>query len=487
MKNDIRSSGIGIVGNIPWGTHFCQFYQTKEDLIEIIIPYFKAGLENNEFCLWITSDIIGVEEAKKALAEFISDIDIYFKKGQMEIIPFNDFYSDEKILDSQKVLDDIINRANQALTDGYDGLRLTEDICSFKKEKLDNFNDYEERLNSVIGIYPIIALCTYSLEAYSSSSITDTIEIVLNHDFVLAKKKGKWEIIENSGQRNNTECKQPENALLESEERYRTLFNSMSEGFAIQEIVYNDKKAPVDLKFIDVNPAYERFIGLKRADVIGRLRNDLFTVADPYWLEKYNNVVLTGESTHFENYSKAVGRYFEVYVFPIKPPRFGVIFLDITNRKQLENSLKIKEQHLDDLLNSIQDVFFELDREWRFTYINQHASHIVNSEPEELIGESIWEKFPFMAGSKLRGSVQESNGHSPANHSRARLDPKSMERSQCHPSVAGISVFWGVLPTRAGREGAGRERATYRETLRTTKRALPFTSQKGPLSMLTSA
>ncbi|NLO29334.1 MAG: hypothetical protein GX120_02190, partial [Methanosarcina mazei] len=67
MKGQNRESGIDAIGDIPWGTHFCQFYQTKEDLIEIFIPYFKAGLENNELCLWITSDPLGVEDAKEAL------------------------------------------------------------------------------------------------------------------------------------------------------------------------------------------------------------------------------------------------------------------------------------------------------------------------------------------------------------------------------------------------------------------------------------
>jgi len=46
MNKNLRSSGIDIIGDVPWGTHFCQFYQTKEDLMDILVPYFKAGLEN---------------------------------------------------------------------------------------------------------------------------------------------------------------------------------------------------------------------------------------------------------------------------------------------------------------------------------------------------------------------------------------------------------------------------------------------------------
>ena len=82
MKNNIRSSGIGVVGNIPWGTHFSQFYQTKEDLIEIIIPYFRAGLENNEFCIWVTSESFELEDAKRILENDVPDFNTCLKKGK---------------------------------------------------------------------------------------------------------------------------------------------------------------------------------------------------------------------------------------------------------------------------------------------------------------------------------------------------------------------------------------------------------------------
>jgi len=69
-----RSLGIGVIDKVPWGTHFCQFYQTKEDLIDILVPYFKAGLENNESCVWITCEPLTDEEAKKALQKEASFI-----------------------------------------------------------------------------------------------------------------------------------------------------------------------------------------------------------------------------------------------------------------------------------------------------------------------------------------------------------------------------------------------------------------------------
>ncbi|WP_048189849.1 MEDS domain-containing protein [Methanobacterium sp. SMA-27] len=69
---ELRTSGINLIGNVPWGTHFCQFYETKEDLIDILIPYFKAGLENNEFCMLITSEPLSGRGSPKLIAKSCS-------------------------------------------------------------------------------------------------------------------------------------------------------------------------------------------------------------------------------------------------------------------------------------------------------------------------------------------------------------------------------------------------------------------------------
>ena len=125
MKEKLRKSGIDIIGDVPWGTHFCQFYQTKEDLMDILVPYFKAGLENNEFCMWVTSQPLDVEEAKEALRKAVPDIDVYLEKGQIEIIPYTHWYVKEGVFDSERVLNGWVEKLNQALANGYDGLRLS--------------------------------------------------------------------------------------------------------------------------------------------------------------------------------------------------------------------------------------------------------------------------------------------------------------------------------------------------------------------------
>jgi len=81
----MRKTGITIIGDIPWGTHICQFYRTKDDLIDILVPYFRAGLENNELCIWVTSEPLGVKEAKESLGKAVRHLDDYISKGGQKI------------------------------------------------------------------------------------------------------------------------------------------------------------------------------------------------------------------------------------------------------------------------------------------------------------------------------------------------------------------------------------------------------------------
>ncbi|RPJ69825.1 MAG: ATPase, partial [Alphaproteobacteria bacterium] len=172
MISDNRISGIDIIGNIPWGTHFCLFYQTKEDLIDILVPYFKAGLENNEFCLWVISEPLDEEAAKESLKVGIPDINFYLENGQIEIISHADWHVNAGALDSQMALNHLTDKIDQALTDGYEGLRYSGNVF---------FGD-EESLDSAIGNYPMITLCTYALGICSP---IDIIEIAANHQFAL--------------------------------------------------------------------------------------------------------------------------------------------------------------------------------------------------------------------------------------------------------------------------------------------------------------
>jgi PAS domain S-box-containing protein len=209
MQSELRNSGIDVIGSVPWGTHFCQFYQTKQDLTEILVPYFKAGLENNEFCMWITSEPLMVSEAQEAMREAVKDFDEYLHQGQIEIIPYNEWYLLEGKFDADRVLAGWVSKLEQALARGYSGLRLTGNTLWLERNHWRAFTEYEAKVNDVIGKYNMLAICTYSLDKCDGA---DVIDVVKNHQFALVKQKGKWDIIESDI------YKQTKQALWESEE-----------------------------------------------------------------------------------------------------------------------------------------------------------------------------------------------------------------------------------------------------------------------------
>ncbi len=158
MNINLRNSGIDIIEDVPGGTHFCQFYQTKEDLMDLLVPYFKAGLEKNEFCIWVTSNPLDVEEAKEALRGAVPDPDVYLDKGQIEIIPYTHWYVKEGVFDSDRILNGWVEKLNKALAHGYDRLRLSGNIFWLEKEDWSDFVDYEEEVDRVLGNYQMMAL-----------------------------------------------------------------------------------------------------------------------------------------------------------------------------------------------------------------------------------------------------------------------------------------------------------------------------------------
>jgi hypothetical protein len=118
MDDKAKTTVIDMIGGLPWRTHICQFYRSREDLIEILVPYFKAGLENNEFCMWVASEPLCVEDAKSALKKQVNNLDEYIKKGQIEILDYKQWYFKSGCFDSKRVLKGWVKKEKDALLSG---------------------------------------------------------------------------------------------------------------------------------------------------------------------------------------------------------------------------------------------------------------------------------------------------------------------------------------------------------------------------------
>ena len=195
MQPGIRESGIEVIGPVPWGTHFCLFYKTKQDLIDVLVPYFKAGLENNEFCMYVTSEPFD-DDVRARMSEALPEFERYVASGQIEIIPHDNWYLIDGVFDSRRVLSGWMEKLQAALALGFSGLRLTGNTFWLEKAGWKDFLDYEENINVTIGEHSMIALCTYSLDRCNAEDILD---VVGTHQFGLSKRDNEWKIIESSG------------------------------------------------------------------------------------------------------------------------------------------------------------------------------------------------------------------------------------------------------------------------------------------------
>jgi nitrogen fixation negative regulator NifL len=191
-----------------------------------------------------------------------------------------------------------------------------------------------------------------------------------------------------------TSTKLAEQSLRESEERYRSLFEGMTEGFAIHEIIYDDKGKPYDYRFLDINPAFERFTGLKRALVVGKTFREVLPDEGDNWVNIFGKVVLTGEPVQFEEYSSTFNKYYEVFAYRSAPSQFAVIFLDVTERKRMEDDLRINLTKYSVLFDSFPLGVTVSDKNGKIIESNLEASHILGvTEEEQLrmqIGGNRW-------------------------------------------------------------------------------------------------
>ncbi len=191
--DDKRDSGISLVGALRWGTHFCQFYRTRQDMVDIVVPYLRAGLESNELCVWVTSDFLTTADATDAMDAGCPDFATYRSRGQIEIFPHTDWYLKGGSFDLQRTLDMWLAKHDEALSRGFAGLRVIGNpFWIDNKKDWDDFAAYEAAINDVIGGTKLLVLCTYSLE---KCGVMEILDVVKNHEFALAMNQGKWQVV----------------------------------------------------------------------------------------------------------------------------------------------------------------------------------------------------------------------------------------------------------------------------------------------------
>lgn len=143
-------------------------------------------------------------------------------------------------------------------------------------------------------------------------------------------------------------------ALKISEQKYKTLFDNMIDGFALHEMIFDDKGNPIDYKFLDVNEAYERMTGVKASNLIGKTALELFPNLERSWIEKYGKVSNSGEPIDFEYYASSLDKYFKVSAFKPAYNQFAYLCADISESKKTDEKIRKNEVRLQGMVRILQ-------------------------------------------------------------------------------------------------------------------------------------
>jgi DNA-binding CsgD family transcriptional regulator len=192
----LRNTGLKAVGEVPWGTHFSIFYETKKDLLEIVVPFFKAGLQANEFCLWVVarSELLTINEAKAVLREAIPDFERLFKNGNIEIVPYEKWFLTGRAIDIPKAIARLRQKINEAVKSGFSGARLTGSPTWMRNNlRAKSFREYEYKLDGQLTREQMIAACTFPLRLTGAEDILDAAR---THQFAVTVRKGVWKRVE---------------------------------------------------------------------------------------------------------------------------------------------------------------------------------------------------------------------------------------------------------------------------------------------------
>jgi PAS domain S-box-containing protein len=350
METALRKTDIAVVGDIPWGTHLCHFYETQRDLLDTVVPYFKAGLEHNEFCLWTLAEPLTEQEAKSALRQAVPDLDCYLAERRIEMLPHDEWYPTSGAFDLHRVMNGWYEKLAHALAEGYAGMRASGDAAGWERKDWKDFSAYEHALNASIGNQRMIMLCTYPL---ALSSAADIFDVARAHQCVIAKRHGEWEVFETPAlkqakaelQRLKDELEQRvverTMALQASEERFRRYFELGLIGMAITSPTQD---------CLEVNDEMCKILGYERHELLRMTWTELSHPDDLAADVAQFQRVLAGEIDGYTMDKRWLRKDGQVIhsTISVKCLRradgsvdyFVALLQDITERKQLEVQLR---------------------------------------------------------------------------------------------------------------------------------------------------
>jgi PAS domain S-box-containing protein len=184
-------------------------------------------------------------------------------------------------------------------------------------------------------------------------------------------------------QAETVEHQETEESLRQSEEEYRVLFNSIEEGFCVIEVMFDQRSQPVNYRFLQVNPSFEKQSGLMAAT--GKTVLELIPKLEAQWFERMGQVALTGKSVRFVSEIKELERWLDVHAFRLgqtQSHKVAVLFNDITARRLAENTLRASEERFRAMFDLGPIAIYSCDASGTIQEYNRRAAELWGREPK---------------------------------------------------------------------------------------------------------
>jgi len=194
--HSLRNTGLPAVGQVPWGSHFCIFYETRRDLLDILVPYFKAGLVKNEFCLWIVApyEFLTIEEARAALGRASPELGRHSQSGRIEMASHRKWFGADGTFDASIAVRRFRKKLVDAERRGFAGLRVNGSSAWVREKfRAQRFREFEGEIDRLMEHRRMLAVCTFPLMLSRAGQILDAAR---THQFGITVRNGTWKKVE---------------------------------------------------------------------------------------------------------------------------------------------------------------------------------------------------------------------------------------------------------------------------------------------------
>jgi len=371
------------MGDVPWGTHFCYFYETKQDLVDTLVPFFRSGLAHGDFCLWVIFEPLTTEEALAALDQAAPDLLPHLAAGKVEIRPHEERFFQAGPDSPNCIVSHLRENLQSALSRGHTGMRVAGSSAGLQKSDGWRFAQFEREIERAVTGQRMIALCAFPPATSGAAEIFDAAR---THQFAVARRQGEWQTLETPDEkRAKAEIRKLNQELeLRVVERTRALAAVNEE---LRREIEDRKQAETELRrqkdvlqtifdhmplmihFVGVdhqlklvNREWERTLGWTLEEIRGQ---NLDILAENYPDPTYRRDVeefLRTTSDEWRDFKTQVrdGRVIDISwsILYLSDGTAIGIGQDITARKRAEEALRDSEERFRQLAENIREIFW---------------------------------------------------------------------------------------------------------------------------------